>query len=67
MKRVFTADSEEPDCSQCDYFGESPKIRDGKGEIVSICDRCGPKYWWRWYRRTVDDSLDKTGKPNSTK
>ena len=37
---ILNADDEEPNCMQCTEPGP--------------CNNCGPKYGWRFYRRTID-------------
>lgn len=41
---ILNADDEEPNCMQCTEPGP--------------CNKCGPKYGWRFYRRTVEDLND---------
>lgn len=39
---TIDADSEEPDCMRCDYCCSN-----------GLCDKCGPEYYWRNYKRTL--------------
>ena len=54
MLFTFTSDHEEPSCSCCDFQDTCP------GTNV----KCGPKYRWLRYQRTIDEKdatpLDET-------
>lgn len=41
-KYYKTADDEEPDCGACDHWSDG-----------YLCDKCGPKYGWYWYKRSL--------------
>lgn len=49
-KYYKTADDEEPDCLVCDRYSDS-----------SLCDKCGPKYGWNWYKRALMPEEWKNG------